>query len=101
MLGIHLRTGRHFRKVLGAVSLCLLAATTLSACKGRQRDPGERTVVSDKKKFVAVVNLSAGAPENPVSDGFFPQPMGEGFVGLIRSLHKLRDDQNVRGFGVT
>ncbi len=80
--------------------LTLLSLGILSSCQGRSRSNSGSTTSDAKEGAVAVFNLSGGAPESPVGDGFFPAPAGESYVELIRNIESLEGDKSVRGIFV-
>ncbi len=85
---------RSWSRRLAAVVLFAVAA---SGCHGRSRtSKGEERGLSGSG-HIAVVNLSGGAPENPLGSGLFPAPSGQSFVGLIRALERLEKDERVAG----
>lgn len=84
----------NFRAGLSGI-LCLLL---VAGCQGR--GGFGKGGASSKKGAIAIVNLSGGAPEDPVGDGFLPVPAGESFVDLILKLKELENDKKVRGIFV-
>ncbi len=77
------------------VSFFLLTALVglLSSCDGRQpKEDRART-----RGHLAVVNLSMGAPESPMSDSFFPRPAADSFLGLVRTLTRIEHGEETRG----
>src|SRR5262245_41513271 len=86
------RNGRTLRFVLSS-GLTLAMALGLSACDldTEQKDARE------KKPHVAVIDLRGGIPETVVADGFLPRAADQTYVGLVRKLQKLGEDDNVKG----
>lgn len=80
--------------------LTLTSLGILCSCQGRSRTDTTSKTSDAKDGAIAVINLSGGAPESPVGDGFFPAPAGESFVELIRNIESLEGDKSVRGIFV-
>lgn len=81
----------------------LLTGAALGGCEGRPRvgtyssssgsTPGFFSSVSGK---IMAVDLSEGAPE-ATGGGLFPLPASRLYIGLVRSLDRAKDDQDVKG----
>ncbi len=85
-----------------ALSLVLCASVALS-CEGRPRSwtgtVGKRASSSLFAKAgakVVEIDLSRGAPES-TEGGFLPLPAARTYVGLVRALERVRDDQDAKG----
>lgn len=80
-----------------SVGLWLMGLWFCLGCEGRTQIEKQATDVAANKGYVAALNFSAGAPENPISEGFFPQPVGHGYLSLVDTLVKLRTDSRLQG----
>ena len=85
-----------------ALALVLGAWVSL-ACEGRPRTwtgtPGKSPATSLFGKAagkVVELDLSHGVPES-TEGGFFPLPAARTYTGLVRSLERVRDDQDAKG----
>ncbi len=47
--------------------------------------------------LVLELNLSEGVPESTGSAGLFPIPASRGYVGLVRAIERVRDDDDATG----
>jgi protease IV len=75
----------------------------LASCEGRPRSgtftsggvssPGFFASVTGK---IVAIDLADGAPESS-GGGFFPLPASRTYVGLVRVLDRVRDDQDAKG----
>lgn len=82
----------------------LACALVLSSCHGRPRSgpvtKGEKTssaFLSIATKKLVELDLTSGAPETTSASGWFPLPASRTYVGLVRTLEKLPDDQDAQG----
>ncbi len=74
-----------------------LSALLLWGCNGRSRGASGDEPGLSGNGYVSIVNLSGGAPENPIGSGLIPAPSNQSFVGLIRALRRIEKDKKVRG----
>jgi protease-4 len=83
---------------LKSVAVPCVAAALVLGCHGRPRAEGETGPGKlTGSGHVAVIDLSDGAPESTAEGGFFPLPAQKTFVGLVRSLQRLKDDRDAGG----
>ncbi len=81
----------------------VLALLLVSSCRGRTRASGSSTLSGPTAFFESVtkkvveINLTRGAPESTEGGGLFPLPASRTFVGLVRALERVRDDQDAKG----
>ena len=83
----------------------LLAALCLSlGCEGRPRLAASKAKKPEITSFgsgtLHEVDLSNGVPESTEAGGWFPLPATRTFVGLVRTLQRLRDDKKATGLFV-
>lgn len=82
-------------KIKHILTTCVVSSVVLlaSGCDGRSRSSdGEDKPGLSGRGHVAVVNLSQGAAENPISAGLFPAPTGQTFYNLLDSLDEIQKD---------
>lgn len=79
------------------LAILLVSLGVCFGCEGRSEVEKQIPVSIKKKGYIATLNFSAGAPENPISDGFFPQPVRHGYASLIETLVKLQMDEALQG----
>jgi len=82
--------------MLGSVLLAGLGLGLGLGCDAKQADQPDKS----DGPHVALLDLRDGISESAVSDGFFPRPADQTYVGLIRKLEKVGDDPNIRGIFV-
>lgn len=78
------------------VSVCV-GGLLLCACQGRSELEKKIPRPSAPTGYIASLNLAAGVPESPLSDGFFPAPVHDSYPALIRVLHRLQSDNKLKG----
>ena len=81
----------------GCGALALVSCLALASCQGRTELSKSARLTQQKDGYVASLNLTAGAPENPISEGFLPEPVYHSYASLIRSLERLKQDASLRG----
>lgn len=78
-------------------AVCICLGSLLLACQGRTELEQKLPRSSEPKGYIATLNLAAGAPESPLSDGFFPAPAHHSYPALIRSISRLQTDNKLKG----
>lgn len=76
----------------------LLAAALVVGCHGRPRtesEGGPPKLAAGGE--VAVIDLSQGVPESMEEGGLLPLPAQQTYVGLVRTLQRLAQDEEVGG----
>jgi len=82
----------------------LLAAGLSSSCEGRPRSgpwaggskSSAASLFGGAAGKLVEIDLTRGAPESS-EGGLFPLPASRTFVGLVRALERVRDDQDAKG----
>ncbi len=77
--------------------LVAVMAMAMTGCHGRSEIEKGPPIEKSDEDFIASINLSAGAPENPISDGFFPAPKGYSYPSLVRTLTQLQGESHLKG----
>lgn len=75
-----------------------VAGVVTIGCQGRPRantEDGPTKLTGSG--HVAVIDLTRGAPETGAEGGLFPLPASQTFVGLVRTLERLREDGDAAG----
>src|SRR5690606_25327957 len=81
-------------------SLCiavLLGCSLLLSCRGRPRRADSEGPALSSSSEIAILNLRAGMPEGTLSDGLFPTPASQTYVGLVRRIERLSTEKKVSG----
>ena len=82
----------------------IVALGIVFGCQGRPRIVTTKSTKAEVTSYgsgtLHEVNLSNGVPESTDAGGWLPLPAARTFVGLVRTLERLRDDQHATGLFV-